>query len=94
MKVNLALFGDFLVDAAPKVTSLLETGLPVTIYNGDKDYICNWEGSDFWTSNLNWSGSEGFKKSKWEKLGYGESREFKNFKFVRVYNSGHMVPMD
>ena len=56
MKVRLAMFADFTVDAAPMVRNLLERGLNVLVYNGDKDYICNWEGSQNWVNNLEWSG--------------------------------------
>ncbi len=45
MIVRIAMFNDFTVDAAPMVKSVLEKGLKVLIYNRDKDYICNWEGS-------------------------------------------------
>lgn len=56
MKVHLALFADFEVDAAPKVKNILDKNLKVLIYNGDKDYICNWEGSQRWVNALEWSG--------------------------------------
>ena len=62
MKVHLALFGDFETDAGKKVTQLLNRDLPVLIYNGDKDFICNWEGSQIWTTNINWKHSDDFKK--------------------------------
>lgn len=48
MKVHLALFADFEVNAAPLVTNMLNKGINVLVYNGDKDYICNWEGSYNW----------------------------------------------
>lgn len=48
MKVHLALFADFEVNAAPMVTNILDRGFDVLVYSGDKDFICNWEGGFNW----------------------------------------------
>ena len=39
---------------------LLDSGVPVLIYNGDMDYICNWEGGARWTDALVWDGQTEF----------------------------------
>ena len=39
-----------------KLAPLLDDGIPVLIYNGDKDYICNWMGGLAWTDALEWTG--------------------------------------
>lgn len=94
MKVHLALFNDFETDAGKKVTALLNRDLPVLVYNGDKDFICNWEGGQLWTTNIDWKHGDDFRKQEMKKVGYGEKKTFKNFTFLRVYDAGHMVPMD
>mmetsp|Transcript_38133 Transcript_38133/g.50050 ORF Transcript_38133/g.50050 Transcript_38133/m.50050 type:complete len:156 (+) Transcript_38133:744-1211(+) len=35
---------------------LLDAGVPVLIYSGDMDYICNWMGGFAWTNALVWDG--------------------------------------
>ncbi len=94
MKVHLALFFDFEVNAAPLVTNILSKNIPVLIYNGDKDYICNWEGGREWVDNLQWEHSKEFKNAKYRKYKGGELKSYKNFTFMRIYDAGHMVPMD
>ena len=39
-----------------KLAPLLDDGIPILIYNGDKDYICNWVGGLAWVSALEWTG--------------------------------------
>ncbi len=94
MIVRIAMFNDFTVDAAPMVKSVLEKGLKVLIYNGDKDYICNWEGSQVWVNNLDWTHGKEFKEKEMESVKGGLRKMVKNFSFYRIFEAGHMVPMD
>jgi len=56
--VHLFLMGDWLYDLNTKVTDLLESGMQVLVYSGDKDYICNWRGGEAWTAKLDWTGHD------------------------------------
>ncbi|KAG7663308.1 uncharacterized protein J8A68_003140 [[Candida] subhashii] len=81
------------------VQALLAEGLPVLIYAGDKDFVCNWLGNEAWTNRLIWEGHSKFVKSpikKWEVDGrhVGDVTSSDNFTFLRVFNAGHMVPHD
>ncbi|RDW22792.1 Alpha/Beta hydrolase protein [Yarrowia lipolytica] len=78
--------------------ALLEK-IPVLIYAGDRDYICNWVGNQYWTGNLTWSGQDEFNKqqlSSWKVEGEasGEIKNHGHFTFLRVFGAGHMVPHD
>lgn len=76
------------------VESILDKGLKVLIYNGDKDYICNWEGGLAWVDSLNWTFSKEFRETKMVKRQGGEYKQINNLEFYRIYNAGHMVPLD
>ena len=83
-----------------KLAPLLDDGVPILIYNGDKDYICNWVGGLTWLEALEWTGRKEFKKDKLKqwvtkngKSG-GQSKGFGSLTFLRVFNARHMVPMD
>ena len=54
--VHLALTGDWLNNLAAKMQAVLETGLSVLVYSGDKDFVCNWRGGEAWTNAVQWSG--------------------------------------
>lgn len=40
----------------------LDEGLPVLIYNGDKDFMFNWRGAEAWTEALVWDHQEEFNQ--------------------------------
>jgi cathepsin A (carboxypeptidase C) len=56
MVVHTALLGDWMKNLAPKVTDILNAGLDVLVYSGDKDFICNWRGGEAWTLKTQWEG--------------------------------------
>jgi cathepsin A (carboxypeptidase C) len=77
------------------VITLLESGIPVLIYAGDKDFICNWLGNQMWTNGLEWSGASDFAiapMKNWTVNGQlaGEVKNAHHFTFLRVYDAGHM----
>lgn len=82
------------------VAKLLKKGVPVLIYAGDKDYICNWLGNKAWVDALEYKDHEVFADLPmvpWytgEGKKAGEVKNWENFTFLRVYDAGHMVPSD
>lgn len=97
---NFLLAGDWMKPTFYKaVIDLLEAKLPVLIYAGDKDFICNWLGNQAWTNSLEWSGQEKFAEQPvrtWTvgKTPAGEVKNYEHFTFLRVFGGGHMVPYD
>lgn len=83
------------------VAEILELDVPVLLYAGDKDYICNWLGNKGWSTELPWSGKETFTNAtvtNWyskidgEYAGTVQSNGL--LTFLRVFDAGHMVPFD
>lgn len=71
--------------------------IPVLIYAGDADFICNWLGNQAWTNELEWSGKSGFAHEKLSPYmlrdkEVGQIKASGNFTFLRMYQAGHMVP--
>ncbi|OBR13777.1 Serine carboxypeptidase [Colletotrichum higginsianum IMI 349063] len=96
---NFLFAGDWFQPFHRIVPKLLEK-IPVLIYAGDADYICNWLGNRAWTEALEWPGQKGFNKAEVKGLSVGKSKEYGkvkssgNFTFMQLYGAGHMVPMD
>jgi len=81
----------------PYIAELVDDGIPVIIYNGDRDMTTNMVGSELALNTMDWSGKEKWLDSKrglWMVDDYpaGWAKEHGNLTFVVVYNSGHMVP--
>jgi len=87
---------DWMKDMSPLVADLLHGGIPVLIYAGDVDYICNYLGNEAWTKSLDWQHKDEFNAAPvhdWNS-GTGKARTANGFTFLQVKDAGHMVPMD
>ncbi|KAK2781028.1 Cell death protease [Onygenales sp. PD_12] len=83
---------------------LLEAGVPIVLFSGQKDLICNHVGTEDMIKNMKWSGGMGFElspgvwapKRDWTIEGEpaGIYQEARNLTYVLFYNSSHMVPFD
>ncbi|KAK6457176.1 Alpha/Beta hydrolase protein [Scheffersomyces xylosifermentans] len=98
---NFSVVGDKALPHQQYVAELLDKGVAVLIYAGDKDYRCNWLGNFHWTDKLEYSLHQEFSRQslaplvfKGEKSTVGEFRNYDKFTFVRVYDAGHLLPHD
>uniref|UniRef100_A0A7S3I0W3 Carboxypeptidase n=2 Tax=Choreotrichia TaxID=141411 RepID=A0A7S3I0W3_9SPIT len=98
--VHTYLLGDWMTNLMPQVAEILDqTQIEVLVYSGDKDWICNWRGGEAWTAATKWSSKQEFNDAEYEKWSVngtdaGEMRQYGNLHFLRIYEAGHMVPMD
>lgn len=99
--VNINFVNDFMKNFDYLIPDLLEAGIPVLVYVGDQDFICNWIGNKHWVLELEWSGksemnnAEDFLLKSDTGAEVGKVRYAKNiFYFLQVFQAGHMVPMD
>jgi carboxypeptidase D len=75
--------------------------IQLLFFNGIHDLICNHVGNENALENLEWNFKNefqiaeryGWKSASIDKLG-GYMKEYENLYFLKVLNSGHMVPMD
>ena len=73
--------------------------VPVLVYAGDADYICNWLGNRAWTDALDWSGKDAYGAAETKNLtldgsAYGTIKSAEGLSFSRIFGAGHLVPMD
>lgn len=64
---NFLFQGDWMQPFHRLVPGILEQ-IPVLIYAGDADFICNWLGNQAWTNALEWPGKKDFNKASIEDL--------------------------
>jgi len=81
------------------MTGILAKNIEVLAYHGDKDFICNWRGGEAYTNAIEWPHKDEFnaaKYSNWtvEGKAAGALKSVENLHFLRVYDAGHMVPMN
>ena len=96
MGINMKFHSDWMHDFSPYIGDMLNGGIPVLIYAGDVDFICNYLGNRAWTLGLDWDHTEEFNKAEdheWADKS-GLARTSNGFTFLQVYDAGHMVPSD
>jgi carboxypeptidase D len=89
------------VGVVPDVVDLLNNDVRLLFFNGIHDLICNHVGNENAVENLPWkfrdeyqiSTRYGWQAPSTQQLG-GYMKEHKNLQFLKVLDSGHMVPMD
>ncbi|CUM64177.1 uncharacterized protein PRCAT00001770001 [Priceomyces carsonii] len=80
----------------PKILS----EIPIVLFNGNRDIICNYLGTENLIKRLEWNGKVGFSEDteamNWiydnKTAGYIKSE--RNLTFINVFDSSHMVPFD
>lgn len=95
---NFLFAGDWMKPFHRLVPGILEK-IPVLIYAGDADFICNWLGNLAWTQQLEWPGQKSYVKAPMEDLELdgktiGSVKSGANLTFTRIHGGGHMVPYD
>uniref|UniRef100_A0A7S3P8D1 Carboxypeptidase n=1 Tax=Amphora coffeiformis TaxID=265554 RepID=A0A7S3P8D1_9STRA len=85
------------LSVVPYIADLLDDGIPVVVYNGDRDMTTNMVGTELALNGMEWTGKEEWldaPRGLWKVNDYpaGWAKEYKNLTFAVVYNSGHMVP--
>ena len=78
--------------------------MPIVLFSGDKDLICNHIGTEQLIQNMEWNGGKGMEtqpgmttpKQDWTFEGEpaGIWQTARNLTYLRFYNSSHMVPFD
>ena len=95
---NFLFAGDWMKPFHRLVPGILEE-IPVLIYAGDADFICNWLGNLAWTQQLEWPGQKAYSKASMDDLELdgkviGSVKSGANLTFTRIHAAGHMVPYD
>ena len=76
---------------------ILNNSVRVGLFYGDADYICNWFGGQAVSLQVDYIHSAEFRAAGYapfivDGTEYGEVRQYGNFSFTRIYESGHEVP--
>ena len=99
---NFLFQGDWMKPFHRLIPGMLEK-IPVLIYAGDADFICNWLGNRGWAEALEWPSQHKFGAAEMEDLKIDDSSEGRkigevksvgNFTYMRIHAAGHMVPLD
>jgi hypothetical protein len=85
----------------PDVMVLLDNHVRLLFFNGIMDLICNHVGNEIWLENVEWA-----RRNEWivspryawqssinNKVA-GFMKEYENLYFLKLLDSGHMVPLD
>lgn len=90
--------GDFVfADFQQDLEDIIDRGMATALVYGDADYICNWFGGQAVSLALEHKTAEQFRASNYTSFlvdgnEAGQVRQYGNFSFLRLYESGHETP--
>ncbi|XP_039129735.1 serine carboxypeptidase-like [Dioscorea cayenensis subsp. rotundata] len=90
---------DWMKNLEVGIPALIEDGIKLLIYAGEYDLICNWLGNFRWVDSMEWSGHQVYSETPMlpfivDGEEAGQLKTYGPLSFLKVYNAGHMVPMD
>ncbi|RUO96783.1 Alpha/Beta hydrolase protein [Jimgerdemannia flammicorona] len=96
--VSAALQDDESKPSSELLPGILEE-IPVLLYSGDQDLICNHVGTEYLISNMTWNGAKGLQGAqpiewKIEDSLVGYYTTARNLTYVLIRDGSHMVPYD
>eukprot|EP00835_Amoeboradix_gromovi_P001120 NODE_45_length_27728_cov_0.328387.p2 type:complete len:404 gc:universal NODE_45_length_27728_cov_0.328387:10661-9450(-) len=101
VECNSKVYRDLSADRSKPSVELLPELLkqiPVLLFNGDKDFICNHIGQENMIKKLTWNNQQGFKNDPLPIVLNGiktaEIQSENNLLYMKIYNASHMVPID
>eukprot|EP00178_Gracilaria_changii_P026491 TRINITY_DN8152_c0_g2_i1.p2 TRINITY_DN8152_c0_g2~~TRINITY_DN8152_c0_g2_i1.p2 ORF type:complete len:157 (+),score=23.86 TRINITY_DN8152_c0_g2_i1:30-473(+) len=99
MLVHSLMMGDWIHTYDQHIPDIIARGQQVLVYSGDVDFIVNWYGGRDWVAAMEWDHQDDYNNAPeydWfvEGDAAGTGKTYKNLTFLRVFQAGHMVPMD
>ncbi|KAL0960542.1 hypothetical protein HGRIS_005580 [Hohenbuehelia grisea] len=94
---NFAATGDWMRNSRPDLETVINAGVRTLIFDGDADYILNFNGVEAMVDALNTKFTAQFKQQAFAsyKVNGITTGQFKNagtFSYLRIYGAGHEVP--
>ncbi|KAF5343788.1 hypothetical protein D9757_007134 [Collybiopsis confluens] len=94
---NFAATGDWMRNSRPDLESVINAGVRVVVYDGDADYILNFNGVEAMVNNLDMKFTSILQAQAFQSYTVGGqvTGQFKNagtFSYIRIYGAGHEVP--
>jgi carboxypeptidase C (cathepsin A) len=85
------------ISIVPHIAKLLNGGIRVLLYGGDRDMACNVIGTDKLLNDMKWKGADQWfstPRGLWTYEGKpaGYIKALQNLQFLVLYNSGHLAP--
>ncbi|KAI0795769.1 alpha/beta-hydrolase [Abortiporus biennis] len=94
---NFAKTGDWMTNSRPHLETVINAGVRTIVYDGDADYILNFNGVEAMVNNLQTQFSSQFQATSFSNFTVAGQATgiFKNagtFSYVRIFGAGHEVP--
>ncbi|KAF5374179.1 hypothetical protein D9615_008862 [Tricholomella constricta] len=94
---NFAATGDWMRNSAPDLETVINAGVRTIVFDGDADYILNFNGVEAMVDKLNTKFTSLYQQQAFAtyKVAGQTAGQFKNagtFSYIRIYGAGHEVP--